>query len=191
MRTFEELESLWQGSPPPPRDGGTLRLIVLRREAGVHETPSHATLSCERGLVGDRWENGTSRDVGRQVTLINALAAKLIAADKPLDLPGDNLVVDLDLSDEALPTGTRVRIGTAVLEVTPLPHTGCQKFSARFGQDALRWVNWKEHRNRRLRGINCRVVAAGTVRVGDTCRVLQEGCSGRVLGDRTSNPPTP
>ena len=172
MPSFGELESMWSASPPPPRDGGELCLIVLRKSAGVHETPRQAALSCERGLIGDRWEKSDSPEVGRQVTLINALAAALIAADQPLDLPGDNLVVDLDLSTEALPTGTRVRIGTAVLEVTELPHTGCQKFSARFGQDALRWVNWKEHRNRRLRGINCRVVTDGAVSVGDTCRVL-------------------
>jgi MOSC domain-containing protein YiiM len=163
---------MWTASPPPPRNNGELRLIVLRKGSGVHETPEHASLSCERGLVGDRWETGNSPEVGRQVTLINALAASLIAADQSLDLPGDNLVVDLDLSTEALPTGTRVQIGAAILEVTPLPHTGCQKFSARFGQDALRWVNWKDHRDRRLRGINCRVVADGTVRVGDTCRVM-------------------
>jgi MOSC domain-containing protein YiiM len=172
MRTFEQLESLWQAARRSPGGAGALRLIVLRREAGVHETPPRAALSCERGLVGDRWEKGSSPDSGRQITLINALAAELIVDGGPLDLPGDNLVVDLDLSDEALPAGTQLQIGTALLEVTSLPHTGCQKFSARFGADALRWVNWKEHRNRRLRGINCRVVGAGEVGVGDVCRVV-------------------
>jgi MOSC domain-containing protein YiiM len=172
MRTFEELEALWSASPPPPKESGSLDLIVLRKDNGVHETPERAELSCNDGLIGDRWAKGSSHDVGRQVTLINTLAAKLIAAEKPLDLPGDNLVVDLDLSTEALPTGTRLRIGTAVLEVTPLPHTGCQKFSARFGQDALRWVNWKDHRDRRLRGINCKIVVSGSVAVGDTCQVV-------------------
>ena len=173
MRTFEELESLWTASPPPPRDNGNVRLIVLRKGNGLHETPERAEVSCERGLLGDRWEQGNPPHPEAQVTLINSLAAELIVAGKPLDLPGDNLVVDLDVSEATLPVGARVQIGTAVLEVTAKPHTGCQKFSARFGQEALRWVNWKDHRNRRLRGINCRIVTAGEVSVGDLCRVLQ------------------
>jgi MOSC domain-containing protein YiiM len=146
-------------------------LIVLRKGDGVHETPQRAMLDCERGMLGDRWAASASPVLEAQVTLINALAAELIVADKPLDLPGDNLVVDLDLSEATLPVGGRVRIGSAVLEITAKPHTGCQKFSARFGQDALRWVNWKDHRDRRLRGVNCRIVAGGEVSVGDVCRV--------------------
>lgn len=170
MRTFEELESLWNAAPPAPRGSGTVRLIVLRKGEGRHDTPPQAELTVERGLVGDRWETGGAPDADGQITLMNAVAAELIADGQPLDLPGDNFLVDLDLSEGALPVGSRVRIGTAVLEVTPLPHTGCQKFSARFGQEALRWVNWKAHRERHLRGINCRVVESGTVRVGDECR---------------------
>lgn len=172
MRTFDELESQWNAAPPAPRGRGAVRLIVVRKGDGRHETPPQADFSRQRGLIGDRWEKGNTPNPDGQVTLMNALAAELIADGQPLDLPGDNLLVDLDLSDEALPIGSRVQVGTAVLEVTPLPHTGCKKFSARFGQDALRWVNWNAHRNRHLRGINCRVVEAGTVRVGDVCRVL-------------------
>lgn len=171
MRTFEQLESLWTASSPPPQGEGTVRLIVLRKGNSIHETPQRAHLSPERGLEGDRWESGTTPDPQGQVTLMNACAAELIADGQPLDLPGDNLLVDLDLSEDSLPVGTRLHVGSAVVEVSPLPHTGCQKFSARFGQDALRWVNWKEHRHRRLRGINCRVVEAGSVRVGDRCRI--------------------
>jgi MOSC domain-containing protein YiiM len=167
MRTFDELESLWKASQQPPRRSGTIRLIVLRKGDGVHETPPNAELSVEQGLHGDRWQKGSSPDPQAQVTMMNALAAELVTGGKLLDLPGDNLVVDLDLSEAALPVGSRLRVGTAVLEVTAKPHTGCQKFSARFGQDALRWVNWKDHRDRHLRGINCRIIEGGTVRVGD------------------------
>jgi MOSC domain-containing protein YiiM len=150
-------------------------LIVLRKGDGLHETPLHAELSVEQGVHGDRWALGSSPLPDGQVTVMNALAAELIAAGKPLDLPGDNLLVDLDLSEAALPVGSRLRAGTAVLEVTALPHTGCQKFSARFGQEALRWVNWKDHRDRHLRGINCRVIEGGTVSVGGRVSDLGEG----------------
>jgi len=145
---------------------------VLRKGDGVHETPPRAEVSVEQGLVGDRWARGNTPEPDGQVTVMNLRAAELVSDGKPLDLPGDNLLVDLDLSESALPVGSRLQIGTAVLEVTPLPHTGCQKFSARFGQEALRWVNWKVHRDRHLRGINCRVVESGVVSVGDACRVL-------------------
>jgi MOSC domain-containing protein YiiM len=105
------------------------------------------------------------------VTLMNVRVTELICADgQPLDLPGDNFLVDLDLSEEALPAGTRLRIGSALLEVSAEPHTGCKKFSARFGLDALLWVN--EHRDRRLRGMNCRVVEPGAVAVGDAVAVV-------------------
>jgi hypothetical protein len=173
MRTFAELEALWRQAPPPPRRSGTVRLIVQRKGNDVHEVPESAALTPELGLHGDRWSASEKRDPDCQVTLMNVLAAELVTAgERPLHMPGDNLLVDLDLGSGALPVGTRLRLGTAVLEISPKPHTGCQKFSARFGQDALRWVNWKEHRERRLRGVNCRVIEAGTVRIGDSISVL-------------------
>ena len=82
-------------------------------------------------------------------------------------MAGDNFLVTLDLSEAALPVGTRVRLGTALLEITPDPHTGCRKFNARFGVEALQWINFRAHRARRLRGVNCRVLADGFVSVGD------------------------
>jgi MOSC domain-containing protein YiiM len=171
MRAFDELESLWRASALPLGQTGVVRLIVLRRGAGVHETPEHAEMSTEHGIHGDRWDQRNDPDRQGQVTLMSARVAELIADGAPLDLPGDNLLVDLDLSAGALPIGARVRVGSALLEVSPMPHTGCRKFAERFGQDALRWVNWKEHRDRRLRGVNCRVLEPGNVSVGDRCQV--------------------
>jgi MOSC domain-containing protein YiiM len=124
-------------------------------------------VTVEGGLVGDRWARGR-RDLDAQITLMNVRVAELIGG--PLDLPGDNFQVDLDLSEEALPVGTRLRLGEALLEVSPAPHTGCKKFRERFGLDALTWVN--DHRDRRLRGMNCRVLEAGTVAVGDPVAVV-------------------
>jgi MOSC domain-containing protein YiiM len=106
-----------------------------------------------------------------QVTLMNSRAALLIAHDPSRRvLAGDQLYVDLDLSTANLPPGTRLMLGSAVLEVSDQPHTGCAKFAARFGKDALRFVNSRVGRELRLRGVNARVVVSGTVCAGDTIR---------------------
>ena len=174
LRTFEELEEQWQAAGPPPRDRGTVSLIVVRTAPGVHATPERAELSIEHGLHGDRWETD-DREPDCQLTLMNARVAELVAAGvRPLDAPGDNFLVDLDLSEDALPAGTRLRLGTAIVEVTAEPHLGCKKFRERFGDGALRWVNLKETRARRLRGLNARVIQGGQVAVGDPIEVLHE-----------------
>jgi MOSC domain-containing protein YiiM len=163
--TVDELEATWHAAAPAPRGNGTVRLICVRVAEGVHETPERVDVTPEDGVAGDRWATGP-RDLHAQVTLMNVRVTELVLRDGALlDLPGDNFQVDLDLSEEALPAGTRLRIGGALLEVSAEPHTGCKKFSARFGLDALKWVN--EHRDRRLRGLNCRVLEAGPVAVGD------------------------
>jgi MOSC domain-containing protein YiiM len=142
----------------------------------VHETPAEAELSVEAGLIGDRWDAARDPDRVAQVTLMNATVAELVAAGRqPLHEAGDNLLVDLDIGYDNLPPGTRLRIGGALLEVTEAPHTGCSKFSERFGQDALRWVNWRHWRERRLRGVNARVVEGGSVRVGDAITRIAAG----------------
>ena len=168
MRGYDELERLWRASPPPPRDRGTVRLICLRLGGGVHACPARVRLTPEGGVEGDRWKG--SQEL--QVTLMNVRAAELVAAEHaPLHAAGDNFLVDLDLSAEALPAGTRLRLGSALLEVSKKPHTGCSKFNARFGPDALRWVNADDRR--RLRGVNCRVVGAGDVALGDAVEIVR------------------
>ena len=132
------------------------------------------------GLVGDVWKaRGSSRTPDRsanpdaQLTLMNARAAQAIAgSNERRQLAGDQLFVDLDLSIENLPAGTRLAVGDAVIEVTPEPHTGCAKFSARFGTEALKFVNKSPGRELRLRGVNTRVVTPGTVRAGDAISKL-------------------
>jgi MOSC domain-containing protein YiiM len=175
VRSFAELESAWQALDKSPRQQGRVSLIVLRHPDRSHQTPSAVEITPDGGLRGDRWSLAQSPDPGLQVTLMNVRVAELVSAGRwPLDAAGDNLLVDFDLSQEWLPTGARLAIGTACLEVTPHPHSGCKKFAAKFGQDALRWVNWKDFRPRRLRGLNCRVVTAGRVAVGDPVRRLDE-----------------
>jgi hypothetical protein len=169
--TAEDFETRWASAEPAPRGHGTVELICVRVDAGVHETPDRAEVTPEDGLVGDRWAVGP-RHLEAQLTLMNVRVARLVVRDgSPLDLPGDNFLVDLDLSEEALPAGTRLRLGEALIEVSAAPHTGCKKFRERFGLDALTWVN--DNRDRRLRGMNCRVVEAGAVAVGDSVTIAR------------------
>jgi MOSC domain-containing protein YiiM len=176
MRTFDELEAMWSATPPQPRQEGSVRLLCVRRRAGVHDTPSMVQLTEEAGVVGDRWADGwRERDPQRlaQVTLMMATVSELVAAGRhPLDEAGDNILVDFDISADNLPAGTQLSIGDAILEVSTEPHTGCSKFAGRFGKDALRWTNSPRWPERRLRGLNTRVVRGGTVRVGDPIQRL-------------------
>jgi MOSC domain-containing protein YiiM len=173
-RTFDELEALYTAGAPEPRDAGTVRLVCVRVGGGEHRTPERVAVTVAGGVEGDRWALDPERDTGEQVTLMSARVAKLIAADHaPLHAAGDNFLVELDLSVEALPVGTRLRLGTAELEISEIPHTGCRKYAARFGHDALKWANHVSTRGRRLRGVNARVVADGLVAVGDAIEVLR------------------
>jgi hypothetical protein len=177
MLTIDELEVGWRERMRAPRERGTVRLICVRKGEGRHETPQTVQIASGHGLIGDRWsERGSGRDPDgySAVTLMNATVAELLTAGRqPLDAPGDNLHVDLDISVEALPAGTRLRVGAAVLEVSAQPHTGCTTFSGKFGLDALKWVSTPEGRQRRLRGVNCAVISDGHVHVGDPIEVIE------------------
>ena len=161
-----------------PADMGTLELIVRRPAEDEREILTEARLDLHQGLEGDTWrQRGSSRtpDGGpnpdAQLTLMNARLAKAIAGERERwALAGDQLYVDLDISRANLPAGSRIQIGEAVIEFSEPPHTGCAKFSARFGVDALKFVNSPSGRELRLRGANCRVVVAGTIRTGDTIK---------------------
>jgi MOSC domain-containing protein YiiM len=152
-----------------PADSGTLELVVRRPAENEREVLAEAQLDTEVGLVGDRWHVGASPINDAQLTLINARLAQLVARERERwALAGDQLYVDLDISLDNLPAGTRLAVGEeAVIELTEIPHTGCAKFRARFGTEALKFVNKSPGRELRLRGANARVVVAGTVRPGD------------------------
>jgi MOSC domain-containing protein YiiM len=170
--TVEQIEAGMSNVLASPKDLGKLEALVIRPEQDKRETQKTVYLSPEGGVKGDRWAISKEKDGGpnplAQVSLMNARLLKMIAGDEErMALAGDNLIVDLDLSEANLPTGQRLVVGEAWLEVTDLPHTGCSKFAARFGQDALRYINAAEHRSLRLRGLYTRVIRAGTIRTGD------------------------
>jgi MOSC domain-containing protein YiiM len=176
--TPAELEAGLEVVRAAPRGEGVVELIVRRPAVGVREVVEAGELDLEDGLVGDSWRTrgrsgGRPSNTNAQVTVMNARATALVARDrKRWQLAGDQLYVDLDLSGEHLPAGTRLAVGSAVIEVTSVPHTGCKKFSERFGLEALLFVNSPEGRALNLRGINTRIVEPGTVRVGDAVRKM-------------------
>lgn len=178
-RALAELEAGLPHVRTSPRDDGAVAMIVRRPKVGQREVVDEGRLDPAAGLVGDNWKGrGNFRtrgpaDPAVQVTLMNARAAALVArAPERWPLAGDQLYVDFDLSGEHLPAGTRLAVGTAVLEVSAEPHTGCAKFVARFGVEAMKFVNSPVGRSLNLRGINARVLQAGVVRVGDQVRKL-------------------
>jgi MOSC domain-containing protein YiiM len=156
-----------------PTDRGSVVLAVARREGGRREAPARIALTPEGGVEGDAWGRRPDRKIAAQVTVMQAGIAALIANGQALELFGDNLFLDLDISAANLPPDSQVEIGDALLEMTPLPHNGCRKFKARFGEDALRFVQNPETRGRNMRGIHMRVIRGGEVGPGDEVRVIR------------------
>jgi MOSC domain-containing protein YiiM len=147
-----------------PADRGTVELIVRRPAVDEREVLDEAEIDPVEGLVGDRG----SANPDLQITLMNARVAALVAGDPGRrQLAGDQLYVDFDLSKANVPPGTRLAVGSAILEISDQPHTGCGKFARRFGVDALKFVNSPVGRELNLRGVNARVLAGGRVRRGD------------------------
>jgi hypothetical protein len=163
-----------------PKDNGTLELIVRRPEVDQREVLAAGRLDTEQGLVGDNWLARGSRhmpdgvaDPEMQLNIMNSRVVALVADNRDRrDLAGDQLYLDMDLSYENLPPGTQLELGGAVIEVTEPPHTGCKKFAARFGKDAIVFVNSGMGKKLNFRGINARVVRSGDIRKGDVARKL-------------------
>jgi MOSC domain-containing protein YiiM len=171
-RERADLDAALRALPPAPRNGGLLVCMVCRRADGVRLTPQSVRLSREEGLSGDGWSRRPPRDPDAQLAVMRRDVAELIAGGQPLMLFGDNLFVDLDISDANLPVGTRLQVGHALLQVTPKPHNGCVKFKGRFGDDALAFVQASTTRDQNLRGIYWKVIEPGEVMIGATIRVV-------------------
>jgi len=179
-RTMEELETGLHAICQSPKDGGVLELIVRRPQSGEREILDAGELDRVEGLVGDNWRiRGSSRTADgsshpdMQLNIMNSRVIALVARDKTRwHLAGDQLFIDMDLSAENLPPGTQLMLGSAVIEVTDQPHTGCKKFVARFGPDPLKFINAPINRQLNLRGINAKVIRSGVIRVGDVAKKL-------------------
>ena len=178
--TMDELEAGLNEIRQAPKDEGVLCLIVRRPQIEEREVLEEAELHVDDGLIGDSWIwRGSSRtadgspDPDMQINVMNARVAALVAQDKSRwQLAGDQLYLDMDLSAENLPAGTQLAIGSAVIEVTPPPHTGCKKFVSRFGLDAMKFVNSSVGRELRLRGMNAKVIQPGVIQVGNVAKKL-------------------
>lgn len=178
--TMAELEASLDEIRRSPKDEGVLDLIVRRPRTDEREVLTEGTLDLVEGLVGDNWKTrGSSRTADgsshpdMQLNIMNARVIALVAQDKTRwPLAGDQLFIDLDLSAANLPPGTQLILGSAVIEVTDQPHTGCKKFVARFGADAMKFVNSPLGRELNLRGINAKVVQPGLIQIGDVVKKL-------------------
>ena len=180
--TTTELEAGLETIRAAPAERGTLEMIVRRPAVDAREVLTEAQLNHDEGLAGDTWRlrsSSRTADGGphpeMQLNIMSARAVHLVAQDrKRWPLAGDQLFIDMDLSEANMPPGTRLALGSAVIVVTPQPHTGCVKFVSRFGLDAMKFVNSPLGRQLRLRGLNARVVTPGTIRVGDAVSKMRD-----------------
>ncbi len=178
--TTAELEAGLDAIRQSPKNEGVIALIVRRPQVDAREVLEEGELDLAEGLVGDTWKVRASNRTpdgsphpDMQLNVMNARVIALVAGEKGRwPLAGDQLFIDMDVSQENLPPGTRLALGSAVVEVTDQPHTGCKKFAARFGLDALKLVNSPVGKQLQLRGVNAKVAQPGVIRVGDLVKKL-------------------
>jgi len=176
----EELEAGLNHIRQSPKENGVIELIVCRPNSNEREVLNEGDVDVIEGLRGDNWKaRGSLRTTDgsahpeMQLNIMNSRAIALLAQDKERwQLAGDQLYIDMDLSTENLPAGTKLSLGEAIIEITKEPHTGCKKFTERFGLDAVTFVNSPVGKELHLRGINAKVVQSGLIHAGDIIRKL-------------------
>lgn len=178
--TLEQLKTQLNHIQASPKESGRVLLIVRRPTTEEREVIAQGRLIPASGLEGDNWrERGStamtdgSANPEAEITLMNSRVIQALTQDETRwALAGDQFFVDFDLSEENIPAGSRLAMGSAILEVSPLPHNGCKKFSARFGVDALKFISMAENKPLRMRGINAKIIQAGDVKQGDPIRKM-------------------
>lgn len=177
---ISELELGIEEIKASPKDNGVLEMIVRRPETETREIIHAGEINLENGLAGDNWKaRGSSAmpdgsaDPEAQITLMNTRVIQLLSGDKEnWQWAGDQLFVDMDLGIENLPPHSRIQIGSAILEISAKPHTGCKKFSGRFGVEALAFISTPLGKSLRMRGVNAKVIQSGEIKVGDVVKKL-------------------
>ncbi|MFT5632095.1 MAG: hypothetical protein ACI9HB_003282 [Gammaproteobacteria bacterium] len=158
-----------------PKSGAIVEQLCLRPGFSERSFPELLELTVAGGIIGERWtkapwltlSDGTP-DPRIQVSILSKRVMDLCWRDREnTHHPGDTMIVDMDLGVENLPNGTRLGIGSAVVEVSDKFNTACIKWQGRYGAESLRWLNLRKNRDYRLRGILCRIVQDGVVRLGD------------------------
>ena len=170
---LDVLQAQLAAAPRAPAEIGRVRMLVTRHRGGVRNTLERVSVTPDTGMPGDAWGRQRRPSPDAQLAVMQFDVAGLIANGQPLTLFGDQMFLELDMSEANLPPGTVLRAGTATLQVTPMPHNGCRKFRARFGDGALRFVSNRELRHLNLRGVYLRVIAAGDIAVDDEVHVLR------------------
>lgn len=171
--TTDQIESSIDDVIGSPKDKGSLELIVCRPEIDERKVLETGELDIDLGLIGDNWITYDKVTPDAQIAIMNSRMVALIAQAKDRwKLAGDQLYIDMDISDENLPADTCLSIGTAVLKVTAMPHNGCKKFVERFGLDAMLFVNSEFGRRFHLRGIYAKVVRSGLIKQGDLVKKI-------------------
>ena len=181
-RSEEELQAGLEHILGSPKESGSIDMIVRRPQVNEREVLQEGELDTSMGLIGDNWLQKGYRKTAdgsahpdMQINLMNTRVISLVAgARQHWPLAGDQFFVDMDLSDENLPAGTRLHIGTATLEITAEPHLGCKKFTERFGLEAMKFVNSTRGKKFHLRGINAKVIKSGSIRTGDKISRLEK-----------------
>jgi len=167
----------WSALPKSPRDSGRVERLVIRPRHGApaeRETPDTIELKPGEGILGDRWIDDEAGSEGTQVSLINIHVLRSLATDEDQGLlSGDNLQVDLDLTEANLPIGSQLEIGSAILEVSDAIHRPCDRFVERFSAGAAKKVARAGRKARRGRGVLCTIAKGGSIRVGDEIRVVR------------------
>ena len=170
--TLADLEASWQQTEKSPQDMGAVEMIVRRPKPEEREELQGAAFTAQAGLAGDDWLR-RSADPDAQITMMNSRVIQLLSGDRSRwSLAGDQLFVDLDISQDNLPAGTRLQIGEVVMEVSSLPHTGCTKFARRFGGAARKWTGTDQGQRERRRGVYTKVIVDGEIRLGDRIKKL-------------------
>lgn len=182
MLSEQELDSKMAWIQQAPKDSASIKQLCLRPKSGERLFTERLELCPERGVVGDRWLHHTwiylldgSPDPRLQVSLLPTRIWEL--ACKPFEdqgvlHPGDTFIADLDCSEKNLPTGQRLQVGSAVIEVSDIFNTACSKWRDRYGNKSIQWINRPHNRPLRLRGILCSIVTGGTVSLSDRIEKL-------------------